>query len=254
MTTEVTVDVQPPAAIITLNRPKVRNAITPEMIDELRGVITELNHRDDVRAIVLTGADPAFCAGLDLVAVGEGRFSRAADWDKRPFDGVLETTKPLIGAINGATVTGGLEWALCCDFRIASERARFADTHARVGVMPGGGLTWRLPRAVGFAWARQMSFTGNYVDAAQALRIGLVNEVVPHESLLPRALEIAANIATIPAGDLADIRAMYHQSELGTAVDAATNEREVARRRRLNADEVASRRSSVIERGRGQIG
>ncbi len=203
---------------------------------------------------MLTGADPAFCAGLDLVAVGQGRFSAAANWDELPFDQVLETTKPLIGAINGATVTGGLEWALCCDFRIASERARFADTHARVGVMPGGGMTWRLPQAVGFGWARQMSFTGDYVDAAQALRIGLVNEVVAHETLLARALEIAATIATIPAGDLADIRAMYRRSEFGTATDAIANEKDVARRRSLDAGEVARRRSAVIERGRGQVG
>ncbi|WP_322753879.1 enoyl-CoA hydratase [Frankia sp. Cas3] len=250
----VLVDVRPPAAVVTLNRPQVRNAITPELIGELRAAIVDLDARDDVRAIVLTGADPAFCAGLDLVAVGQGRFSEAANWDEIPFDQVLATTRPLIGAINGAAVTGGLEWALCCDFRIASERARFADTHARVGVMPGGGMTWRLPQAVGFAWARQMSFTGNYVDAAQALRIGLVNEVVAHETLLARALEIAANIATIPAGDLADIRAMYRQSEFGTVTDAIANEKDVARRRSLDAGEVARRRSAVIERGRGQVG
>ena len=97
---------------------------------------------------------------------------------------------PVIGAINGPTVTGGLELAMCCDFLIASERARFADTHARVGAMPGGGMTIRLPQLVGIDRARRMSFTGDYIDAATARDWGLVVEVVPHESLLgagPRA-------------------------------------------------------------------
>ena len=105
---------------------------------------------------------------------------------------------PIIGAINGPTVTGGLELAMCCDFLIASERARFADTHARVGVMPGGGMTIRLPQLIGIDRARRMSLTGDYIDAETARDWGLVVEVVPHESLLARARELAATIAVHP--------------------------------------------------------
>lgn len=250
---EVVVEVRGPAAVVTLNRPSRRNAITPQMIDQLGTVMAELGNRGDVRAIVLTGSDPAFCAGLDLVAVSEGRFGRGPAPDQTTFATMLDCGKPLIGAINGPAITGGLEWALGCDFRIASERARFADTHARVGVMPGGGLTWRLPQVVGFGWARQMSFTGNFVDAALALRIGLVNEVVPHERLLPRALALAADMATVGPEDLAELRAMYRRSELGTAADAAAHEHEVLRRRSMDAAGVVARRDGVIDRGRGQV-
>src|SRR5690606_31631575 len=151
--------------------------------------LRELDDDPDVRVMILTGADPAFCAGLDLKELGSSGLSADPDATPLPFGSL---TKPLLGAINGAAVTGGFELALGCDLLIASERARFADTHARVGVMPGWGLTVLLPQAIGIRRARQMSFTGNYVDAATALAWGLVNEVVPHETLLDRARAIAA--------------------------------------------------------------
>ena len=118
---------------------------------------------------------------------------------------------PVIGAINGPTVTGGLELALCCDFLIASERARFADTHARVGVMPGGGMTIRLPQLIGIDRARRMSFTGDYIDAETARDWGLVVEVVPHESLLARARELAATIASLSADVVRELRRGYEE-------------------------------------------
>ena len=141
---------------------------------------------------MLTGADPAFCAGVDLkelAAGGDNLHSRAVDY-------LTGSPVPVIAAVNGPSVTGGLELALACDFRIASERATFADTHARVGIVPGWGLTVRLPKAVGAAFAREMSFTGNYVDAATALRVGLVNHVVAHDDLLPTARALAADVAS----------------------------------------------------------
>ena len=118
---------------------------------------------------------------------------------------------PVIGAINGPTVTGGLELAMCCDFLIASERARFADTHARVGVMPGGGMTIRLPQLVGLDRAHRMSLTGDYIDAETARDWGLVVEVVPHESLLERARQVAATIASIPSEYLTELRRGYDE-------------------------------------------
>ena len=136
--------------------------------------------------MVLTGADPAFCAGMDLKALATELRSVQQNRQRGPLrhTGMLPPHEtPVIGAINGATVTGGLELAMGCDFLIASERARFADTHARVGAMPGGGMTIRLPQLIGIDRARRMSFTGDYIDAETARDWGLVVEVVPHDAL-----------------------------------------------------------------------
>lgn len=174
-------------ALLTLNRPRARNAINGAMAESLCSALAE---SQDARCIVITGADPAFCAGLDLKEF-EQRDRRAFP----TFTFALRASKtPLIAAVNGAAVTGGLEIALSCDFIVASERACFADTHLKVGVYPGPALV-DLPRRVGEAWAREMSLTGEFIDAATALRIGLVNHVRPHEALLPFALDLAAAIA-----------------------------------------------------------
>src|SRR6185437_12148637 len=181
-------------AVVTLNRPDARNALDPALTAALPEAIAACDARDDVDAIVLTGADPAFCAGVDLKALttdSEVRhIVRSENELIRPFP---ETTKPVIGAINGAAVTGGFEVALTCDFLVASERARFADTHARVGIMPGWGLTVLLAEAIGHRRAREMSVTGNFLDARTALVWGLVNHVVPHDELLPFCRRLAAH-------------------------------------------------------------
>ena len=142
---------------------------------QLDDAITGLDGRDDVGCMVLTGADPAFCAGMDLKSLSTELRSVQQERQRRPARriGMMPPhATPVIGAINGPTVTGGLELALCCDFLIASERARFADTHARVGVMPGGGMTIRLPQLIGIDRARRMSFTGDYIDAEHGTRLG----------------------------------------------------------------------------------
>ena len=132
------------------------------------------------RCIVVTGADPAFCAGLDLRNLGTDQLSDLPQFNEVAADSAV----PTIAAVNGPAVTGGFELALACDFIVASERAAFADTHLRVGVYPGPVLV-DLPRRVGMAWAREISMTGNFVDAATALRIGIANHVVAHDDLLP---------------------------------------------------------------------
>ena len=157
---------------------------------------------DDVDVIILTGADPAFCAGLDLKELGAGlghaRRHAARGTTRRRAERrrCPPTAKPVIGAINGAAITGGFELALDCDFLVASDRARFADTHARVGIQPGWGLTVLLPQAIGVRRAREMSATGNFVDAQTALDWGLVNHVVPHDDLLPFTRGLAADIVS----------------------------------------------------------
>ena len=145
-----------------------------------------------MRVLVLTGADPAFCAGIDLkeaARAGADYFRRVGTADAITHVGLV--SKPVIGAVNGATFTGGLELALGCDFLIAPDRAIFADTHARVGILPRGGMTARLPRVVGGAWVRRMSLTGQVIDAACAQRIGLLAGISCGAALWA-ALQLAA--------------------------------------------------------------
>jgi enoyl-CoA hydratase len=249
---EVLVEVDGPVATVTLNRPERRNAISGALLTGLRESLAELDAQSEVRAIVLTGADPAFCAGLDLTELGQpdGAIRRTSRGD------VFEALgKPLIGAINGAAITGGLELALACDFLIASERARFADTHARMGIQPGWGLTVELPAAVGLRRAREMSATGNFVDAQTALEWGLVNHVVPHEELLTFCGRLASDIASSDQAALAALFTTYNQAAALTGREARRIEtagHTAWHARGIDAAKVAERRAAVIERGRAQ--
>lgn len=241
-------------ALVTLHRPDQRNALNAELLAELAGTIIALDADEAIRVIVLTGADPAFCAGLDLraLAAGDGGLVDAPGAGGRGPIGALTT--PLIGAINGAAVTGGFELALACHFLIASERARFADTHARVGIMPGWGLTVRLPDRIGVTRAREMSFTGNFVDADTALQWGLVNHVVPHDQLLPTALGLAADIAGNDPAAVDLLRQIYDEGEALDADPRWAVEGRTAGRMPggFDADAMEQRRQAVIERGRQQ--
>ncbi len=239
----------PEVAVVTLNRPEKHNALTHRMVELLGSTLRELGEDADLRALVLTGAgEKAFCAGIDLNAIAEGGFTI------EQIHPLSQFPRPVVGAINGVAVTGGLEVALNCDFRIASTNARFADTHSRVGVTPAWGLTARLPGAVGDQWARQMSFTGDFVDATTALRIGLVNEVHEPEALLPRAIEIATTVASTTQSTQERIRSIYDQVRDGSGADALRTEREVADAgfEIADPDAFAARRDQVFARGRGQ--
>jgi enoyl-CoA hydratase len=243
-------------ATVTLDRPAVRNALDAALLGELRAAMAGLDTDDEVDVVILTGADPAFCAGLDLKQLG----SSGENLSNGTRDGVpswfpwAPLAKPVIGAINGFAVTGGLELALNCDILIASERARFADTHARVGVLPGWGLSVLLPLMVGRGLARRMSLTGDYLSAAEALRAGLVTEVVAHEDLLPAARRVAASIV---GNDQAGVRTLlrsYRDIEAslvgdGPRIEAATS---AAWRADFDPAEVERRRADVIDRGRAQ--
>jgi enoyl-CoA hydratase len=206
------VDVRRDGAVwtIILNRPQRRNALNVQLHTDLLAALDDFEHCDEARVAVLTGADPAFCAGMDLRELGGGTagFSDGPDYSTA----MRAVRKPIIGAINGAAVAGGFELALACDFLIASERAGFADSHAEVGVLPGGGLTGYLTQAVGVQQARRISLTGEYVSAERAWQAGLVTEVVPHENLLPRAAEVVAIIAARDPEVVAAIRASYDRA------------------------------------------
>ena len=199
---------------LTLNRPQARNALSAELRRGFFGALADAEADDTVDVVIVTGADPVFCAGLDLKELG----NTTELPDISPKWPAMR--KPVIGAINGAAVTGGLELALYCDVLIASENARFADTHARVGLLPTWGLSVRLPQKVGIGMARRMSLTGDYLSAHDALRCGLVTEVVAHDDLLPAARRIAASIVGNNQKAVRALLDSYHRID-GVATDAA---------------------------------
>ena len=184
-------------AIVTLDRPAAMNALSLAMRKQFVATIDGLQSDPGVRVLIVTGAGKAFCAGLDLKELGASR-DLASTLDpgeaRDPIAGLRRFPGPFIGAINGAAVTGGFELALACDLLIASETARFADTHARVGVLPGWGLSQRLPRLIGVNRAKELSLTGNFLSARQAESWGLVNRVVEPDRLLAVASALAADM------------------------------------------------------------
>lgn len=216
-------------AIVTLDRPESRNALNSALSAELPLAIARCNDDPAVAAIVLTGADPAFCAGFDLRDVTGGE--KKGENVHPGYWGALPPTRvPVIGAINGAAITGGFEIALACDFLIASDRARFADTHAKVGMIPGWGLTVKLPRLIGAGRARRLSLTAEMIDATTALEWGLVTEVVAHDQLLTRAVALAEIIAANHPGAITAIRSLYDEvAPLGNSDAAYALENQRAR-------------------------
>ena len=196
-------------AIVTLNRPAQMNALSASVRAGLAEAFRALDADDTVKAVVLTGAgEKAFCAGLDLKELGAGDASPLAiiEGEDDPVATLLRCRKPIVGAINGVAITGGFELALACDVLIASTEARFADTHGLVGIMPGWGLSARLSRIVGISRAKAMSLTGTFIDANTAMVWGLVNRVTKPADLLPLALQIAGNMAVMPAETLIEYK------------------------------------------------
>jgi enoyl-CoA hydratase len=243
-----------PVRVLTMNRPGARNALSSELIGTLYAALREADDDPSVQAVVLTGADPAFCAGVDLKEAQ--RFGPVYFEQFQTQSCIRQTAQmrtPIVGAINGAVFTGGLEMALGCDFLIASERAVFADTHARVGILPGGGMTARLPHVVGAAMARRLSMTSEVVDATRAERIGLVTEVVPHDQLLSRAIELAAMIAEVPAPVMASLKEIYVTGAAAIVEPALAAEQAIAGVQTLDQDGLKDRYAEITERNRRQI-
>lgn len=204
----VDIDPETEVAVVTLNRPETRNAMNAQLLEELDAAWARVLDADDVGAVVLTGADPAFCAGMDLTVMAGG----AVDTDITKASALTQTSTPVIGAINGPAVAGGLEMVLPCDFLIASDRAWFADTHARLGFLPGPDLVVKLTALVGPAMAAEMSLTGRRVGAVEACEAGLVNRVVPHDTLLETAVEVAGQIAASDRAAVRQIKATYRHN------------------------------------------
>ena len=257
---DVLYEVSERIATITINRPEARNALTSEMLARIPQLMLDAEANDDVDVIILPGTDPAFTAGLDLKELGTDGSNLSggsgADGSRNRYGvrGPFPTlTKPLIGAINGVAVTGGLEYALNCDFLVASEQAKFGDTHSRVGVMPGWGLTVLLPQAIGIRRAREMSFTGNFMLADEALAFGLVNHVVPHAELIPFTRQLATDIIGNDQPGVRQIRRTYneiHREDAGWDLEARDGRK--WQQEMFSKDKVAERRDAIMNRGRKQ--
>jgi enoyl-CoA hydratase len=240
--------------VLTLNRPESRNALNRDLIRALYTALKDADADDAVAAVVLTGSDPAFCAGVDLKEAARDGMKYFAEFkDGSCIAAVADMHTPIIGAINGATFTGGLELALGCDFLIASERAVFADTHARVGILPGGGMTARLPHVVGAAMARRLSMTGEVVDAARAERIGLVTEVVAHDRLLARAVELATAITEVPGPVMLGLKEIYVRGAAAVVDPALAAEDDIAGNQAHDLENLGARFGEVSARNRSQL-
>lgn len=244
-------------ALLTLNRPDAMNALSARLREALVDAIERLEADPQVRVLILTGAGRAFCAGLDLKELGAGAGGSAAlaVEVRDPVRALARFGGPVIGAINGPAITGGFELALNCDFLVASERARFADTHARVGILPGWGLTVLLCQSVGVRRARELSATGNFLSAEQALAWGLVNHVVPHEDLLPFTRRLAAAIVDNDREAVGEMMRLYDAvsattPDEGWELEARVNFDWISRR--YDPDGVAARRDAIVTRGRAQ--
>lgn len=196
MTAPLTLTIENAIATITYNRPDKLNAMTPEMAALMWEAVHRINASDAVRAVILTGTGKAFCAGSDISDLD--RYATPWDFRNRPeyCDALRALIKPSVAAINGYAMGGGLEMALSCDIRIASDKARLAAPEIKLGWIGGGGMTALLAHSIGPSNAAMMVMTGDMIEAAQALQWGLVSEVTTPEALMERAQTIAATIAS----------------------------------------------------------
>ncbi len=216
---ELLVEVKEGIALLTLNRPQAHNAISMNMRKLLGDALDDMNQNDEARVVILTGAGRSFCAGADLKErKGMSEKEVLQLREKGPVNQmkIINLYKPVIGAINGNALAGGLELALACDIRIAAENATFGLPEITLGVIPGGGGTQLLPRLIGDAQAREMILTGSRIDARAAERFGLISRVVPPEDLLTVARELASKMIDLSPIALKNAKKALNRSrELG---------------------------------------
>lgn len=194
----ILIELMPNIGILKINRPDSLNALNKDTLCEIREGIKELNGNEDVKVIIITGEGKAFIAGADIKSMMNMNENEAREFcqlGQKIFDLIENLDKPVIAAVNGFALGGGCELAMACDFRIASEVAKFGQPEVNLGVIPGFGGTQRLPRLVGTGHAKELIFTGEIIDANAALRIGLVNKVLPLENLMEATVAIAHKIA-----------------------------------------------------------
>lgn len=244
---------------VTLNRPDALNALSSALRSRIAAVFTALRDDEATEVVILTGAGRAFTVGLDLKELGGETDSDASAEEAVSSQdlaaAVTGLSQPVIGAINGYAITGGFELALMCDFLIASSAARFADTHARVGVVPGWGLSQRLPRLIGANRAKELSLTGNYLDAATAYAWGLVNRVVEPDALLSTCRELARDIVSTEPVTRREIKRLIDAGWHGTLESGLQTELAASQahsQAEVTPEKVAERRAGIQARGRDQ--
>lgn len=242
-------------ATVTLNRPTAMNALSRELRTAIAETFEALEADPNIRVAILTGAGKAFCAGLDLKELGSDTGGiNATIGDKDPVTSIGQFSGPVIGAINGVAITGGFELALACDVLICSENARFADTHARVGILPGWGLSQKLSRAIGIYRAKELSLTGNFLSAQQAQEWGLINRVVTTEELLPVCRKLAEDMLSVVPECLPAYKKLIDDGFAESFGEGLKTERKVssATNKAVTPDAVAERRKGIQERGKQQ--
>jgi len=238
-------------ATLILNRPEKMNALSLEMRISFQAAIDDIRTDSNISVVILTGAGRAFCAGLDLKEMGDTEFRAHENPVTDPATLLRSLQQPVIGAINGIAVTGGLEISLSCDILLATPNTQFADTHARVGLVPGWGLSQRLSRAIGIYRAKEMSLTGNFVSAQQAYEWGLVNHVVADDELMPTAVSMARDIISCDPKTMFTYKRMIDRGFDLSLGDAMMYEKEVNRSHGSPpAEVVAGRRGDIQNRGR----
>jgi enoyl-CoA hydratase/carnithine racemase len=209
-------------AVITLNRPEVKNAFSPEMITLWKVYLEEAKADKDVSVIIVTGRGDTFCSGGDIRDMAEGKLK---SWDMKNFlwEGVHrivltleDLDKPVIAAVNGAAMGAGMDMAIMCDLRVASEKARFAESYITMGLVPGDGGAYFLPRLVGLSKAMELLLTADVLSAREALAIGVVNKVVPHEGLMEATMELAKKITARPPLAVRMMKRAVHQGITST--------------------------------------
>jgi enoyl-CoA hydratase len=249
-------DVRGGIATLTLNRPRQMNALSAELRRRFVAAVDELGGDDRVSVVIITGAgEKAFTAGVDLKELETSPLTTAELGPDAPISRSLRAIgKPTIAAVNGFAITGGMEIAINCDILVASTSARFADTHARVGIVPGWGMSQLLPRMIGPVRARYMSYTGNFIDAATAKSWGLVLEVLPPADLMPFCLKLAADIASCDRATLADVRTLIAGGLETTLAEGLALEGRLSRAATARVDRgaFASTREAVMSRGKQQ--
>jgi enoyl-CoA hydratase len=228
------VEVDDKVATLTLNRPAALNALNAALRDTLVSALSDMDARDDVSVIVLTGNGHAFCAGLDVKELAASRSDVASNVGKSDIGAALRALKkPIVAAINGLAVTGGFEITLACDIVLAAESAWFQDTHARIGLLPGWGLSQRLPRTIGLSRAKEISLSARKVPAEEAARLGFVSRVVPDALLVDEARAVALSIAQWQPDHIRRIKALMDRGFAMPLADAL--EFEASEARTLNA-------------------
>ncbi len=249
-------EIDGPIAQVTLNRPDAMNALSSALQKEFAAVVDRLAQDDTIRVMILTGAgERAFTAGLDLKELGSGGdIGALASSDADIMTAMARFSGPIIGAINGVAITGGFELALACDVLIGTPKTRFADTHARVGIVPGWGLSQRLSRIIGPSRAKELAFTGNFLDAETACAWGILNRIVPSEDLLKAAWDLARDMCDCVPDMLPVYKILIDDGYGQNFADGVALEQKISRARNgaVSGNDVAARREAIQQRGRSQ--